>query len=231
MQRIILSVILVCLFPITSVFGQTSTSSISESQTERRLIYSLQRDRILQDTTVKVKEKNKTQSVNIGGIFISPNVGLSYPLGSFKGNSGIGSVYGAKLEFAFSKFYPFVFGLIYEGQTNKGNSGFMNNNLLTTFQTKATYLGGSLDYILNKILKSDFTTPVLSLEVKYAKFTRDIVPDTPLPNISADQSLITFSGGIAFTLYIFDLYTKYTYAAEYSNLDFQIRFHFPVIKF
>ncbi len=228
MQRIILSVILVVLLPLTFIMGQSSSS---ESQTDRRLIYNLQSDRILQDTVVKAKEKSKTQSVNIGGIFISPNVGLCYPLGSFEGNSGIGSVYGVKLEFALSRLYPFVFGLIYEGQTNKGNSGFMNNNLLTTFQTKATYLGGSFDFILNKLLKSDFTTPVLSLEVKYAKFTRDIVPDTPLPNISADQSLITFSGGIAFTLYIFDLNTKYTYAAEYSNLDFQIRFHFPVIKF
>lgn len=228
MQKIILSVTILILFQLPAVKGQDAASGSLKGM---KFKYSLHKDKIVQDSTEKAYTKNKTQTVKIGGIFISPNVGLCYPLGSFKGNSGIGVVYGAKLEFAFSKLYPFVLGFIYEGQTNKGNSGFMNNNLLTTFQTQVSYLGGSLDFILNKILKSNFTTPVLSLEVKYAKVTRDIVPDTPLPNISADQSLITFSGGLAFTLYIFDINTKYTYAAEYSTLDFQLRFHFPVIKF
>lgn len=228
MRSVILSVILFLLYPLTFISAQTESSGGIK---DIKFYYSLKSDKILQDTNVKVKEKSKSQSVNIGGIFISPNIGLCYPLGSFKGNSGIGTVYGAKLEFAFSKMYPFVLGFIYEGQTNKGNSGFMNNNLLTTFQTQVTYLGGSVDFILNKILKSNFTTPVVSLEVKYASVSRDIVPDNPLPNINASQSLITFSGGLAFTLYIFDLNTKYTYAQEYSTLDFQLRFHFPVVKF
>jgi len=229
MQRIILSVTILLIFNVSVLTGQDLLNTSAKQSVFK---YSLNKDRIYKDSNEAVTEKNKPQSVKIGGIFISPNVGMVFPLGTFAGNSGIGVVYGAKLEFAFSKLYPFVFGFIYEGQTNKGDPGYMNNNLLTTLQTKFTYIGGSLDFILNKILKSDFTTPVVSLEVKYAKMTRNIVPDTPPPpGILAEQSLLTYSGGLAFTLYVFDLNTKYTYAGEYSTLDFQIRFHFPVVKF
>ena len=229
MQRIILSVTILLFFNVSVLTGQDLLNTSAKQSVFK---YSLNKDRIYKDSNEAVTEKNKPQSVKIGGIFISPNVGMVFPLGTFAGNSGIGVVYGAKLEFALSKLYPFVFGFIYEGQTNKGDPGYMNNNLLTTLQTKFTYIGGSLDFILNKILKSDFTTPVVSLEVKYAKMTRNIVPDTPPPpGILAEQSLLTYSGGLAFTLYVFDLNTKYTYAGEYSTLDFQIRFHFPIVKF
>ena len=229
MQRIILSVIILIFFNVSVLTGQDLLNTSGKQSVFK---YSLNKDKIYKDSNETVTEKSKTQSVKIGGIFISPNVGMVFPLGTFAGNSGIGVVYGAKLEFAFSKLYPFVFGFIYEGQTNKGDAGYMNNNLLTTLQTRTTYIGGSMDFILNKILKSDFTTPVVSLEIKYANVSRDIVPDIPPPpGIVADQSLLTYSGGLAFTLYVFDLNTKYTYAGEYSTLDFQIRFHFPVVKF
>ncbi|MBK8552044.1 MAG: hypothetical protein IPL53_13665 [Ignavibacteria bacterium] len=193
--------------------------------------YNLSQDKLISDTNKVEKEKTKTQSINIGGIFISPSVGLAFPLGVFSSNVGTGTAYGAKLEFAFMKLYPFVVSAVYEGQKYKGNAGFMNNNLLTEFSTNVAYFGGSLDIILNKFLKSDFTTPILSLEIKYAKVSRDVAPDTPLPGISFDQSLLTYSGSLAFTIYVFDLATKYTLAGEYSNLNFQIRFHFPVVKF
>jgi len=229
MQRIILSVTILLFLSVSVITGQ---DLLNTSDKRSVFKYSLNKDKLFKDSNEAVTEKNKPQNVKIGGIFISPNVGMVFPLGTFAGNSGIGVVYGAKLEFAFSKLYPFVFGFIYEGQTNKGDPGYMNNNLLTTLQTKFTYIGGSLDFILNNIVRSDFTTPVVSLEVKYAKMTRDIVPDIPPPpGIVADQSLLTYTGGLAFTLYVFDLNTRYTYAGEYSTLDFQIRFHFPVVKF
>ncbi len=185
----------------------------------------------ISDTDRVEKSKSKTQAGKINGVFISPVVGLAFPLGTFAGNSGNGFSYGAKIEFALIKLYPFVVGFVYEGQEYKGDPGFMNNNLLTTLTTNITYFGGSLDLILSKFLKSDFTTPILSLEIKYAQMTRDVAPDTPVSGIVFDQSLITYSGSLALTIYIFDLVTKYTYAGEYTNLNFQLRFHFPLIKF
>ncbi len=54
---------------------------------------------------------------------------------------------------------------------------------------------------------------------------------TSVPEILRDESLLTYTAGLVFTIYVFDLSGKYTYAKDYTNLSFQIRFHFPIIKF
>lgn len=228
MSKIIL---LVMLFLLTGVPLSRSQSLSGMKLNDTKLKYSPLFDKLYDDTSVVINGKNKVQTVYIGGIFISPNIGVAFPLGEFNGSAGTGIIFGAKLEFAFSRLYPFVFGFVYEGQNFKGNSGFINNNLLTSFTTDVTYIGGSIDVILNKFIKSNFTTPVLSAEVKYASVKRNIQPDVTIPGIVPEQSLLTYSAGLAFTIYIFDINTKYTYAAEYSNLNFQLRFHFPLIKF
>lgn len=184
------------------------------------------------DDTSKVSNgRNKVQNMNVSGLFLSPNIGIGYPLGTFASNSGVGFVWGAKLEFAFSKLYPFVPGLIFESQSYNGAAGFISNNLLTSFSTDIIYYGGSIDIILNKFIRSDFTTPVFSGEIKYATVTRTVSPDVPLEGISDNESLISFSAGLAFTLYVFDLGIKYTYADVYSNLALQLKVHFPLVKF
>ncbi|MEO8666647.1 MAG: hypothetical protein ABI462_14230, partial [Ignavibacteria bacterium] len=142
-----------------------------------------------------------------------------------------GFVYGAKFELAYSRLYPFVFGFVYESQKNKGNSDFTTVNSLTQFDTKLTSLGGSLDIILNKFIKSDFTTTIFSVEVKYAKVVRSIVPAQTLPDITTDESLLTYSAGLGFTIYVFDLSGRYTFAKDFSNLAFQMKLHLPIIRF
>lgn len=185
------------------------------------------------DDTIKGKlGKSSVRKTNVGGLFIAPSIGVSFPMGKFGDYSNAGLIYGAKAELAYSRLYPFIFGFVYEYQKFPGNGEFTTSNSLTQYDTKITSIGGSLDIVLNKFLHSNFTTPVLMLEVKYAKITKDISP-LPVNNlvIPGDANLLTYTGGIGFTIYILDLSAKYTYASEYSNLTFQAKFHFPVFKF
>ncbi|MEO6695920.1 MAG: hypothetical protein ABIY50_02950 [Ignavibacteria bacterium] len=210
------------------------TSSYCQEITRKmhnEIEYDFKNDRLFKDSTVTKFGKSKVQKSNIGGIFISPMAGVSFPLGKFATFSNSGIQYGLKAEIAYSRLYPFIFGFIYEYQKNKGNADFTTVNFLTQFDTKITSIGGSLDIILNKYLKSDFTTPILTLEIKYSKVNRIISPATSLPDLTRDESLLMYTAGIGFTIYVFDLFTKYSYAKDYTNLSFQLRFHFPVIKF
>lgn len=183
------------------------------------------------DSAVVKSEKSETKKISFGGIFISPTIGASFPIGSFANYSKSGLVYGFKAEIAFNKLYPFVFGFVYEYQNNPGNPEFTSTNVLNTYDTKITAIGGSVDFILNKYIKSNFTSPVITLEVKYASVKKDISPITNIPDIPGDKNLLTYSAGIGFTIYVLDLVSKYTFASEYSNLNFQARIHIPLIKF
>ncbi|MBK6876359.1 MAG: hypothetical protein IPG99_07870 [Ignavibacteria bacterium] len=187
---------------------------------------------VQQDDSQKVTpKKTSSQKTNIGGVFLSPTVGVAFPTGKFGELSNSGFYYGFKLEFGFIKLYPFVFGVIYEGQSNGGNAEFTTSNFLTQFDTDITYMGGSVDIILNKYIKSNFTIPVFTLELKYANIKRTLTPDNVVPEIPREDSKFTYSLGLAFTLYVFDVGGKYTFAGDYSNLTFNARIHIPLFKF
>lgn len=220
---------------LTSIVLTSSTALKSQSLSlsdfrEKKFKYDLSGDKIFEDTGVDLSRKSKVQKVNIGGLFLSPTVGVSFPLGKFADYSVSGLLYGAKFELAYSRLYPFIFGFVYEVQENKGNADYTTTNFLTKFDTKITYIGGSLDIILNKYIKSDFTTPVLSAEIKYATINRDITPIIP-EGIVASESLLTYSAGLSFTIYVLDIGGKYTLAKDYTNLTFQARIHLPIIRF
>lgn len=197
---------------------------------QKNHIYNFKSDKISEDT-VKLIGKSKVQKVNIGGIFISPSIGSSFPLGTFGDYSNPGIIWGAKLELAYSRLYPLVFGFIYEHQTNKGNADYTTVNSLTRLDTRTTFIGGSLDIILNKYIKSDFTIPVFTVEIKYAKIEREILPSGLKPEIARHESLLTYSAGLGFTIYVFDISAKYMYGKNFNNLIFQGRIHIPLIKF
>lgn len=200
---------------------------------EKKYSYNFLSDKIYEDTTENKIGKNTVQKVNIGGLFITPTAGASFPEGTYSDFSNSGFLYGVKLELAYNKLYPFVFGFVYEHQKNPGNPNFMNNFFLTQFDTEISYLGGSLDIILNKFIKSNFTIPIFSVEVKYATVTRQISPaqTEPIPGVVTDANILSYSAGLGFTIYVFDLSGKYTVAEDFSNLTFQIRMHFPLLKF
>lgn len=227
--RIILSIVLFITFS-TAVFCQGVNNF---KYNEKKYRYNFINDKISKDTNENKIGKNPVQKINIGGLFIAPTVGASFPEGTYSGFSNSGFLYGVKFELAYNKLYPFVFGFVYEHQKNPGNPNFMNNYFLTQFDTEISYLGGSLDIILNKFIKSNFTIPIMSFEVKYADITRQISPvqEEPIPGVVTDAGILTYSAGLGFTIYVFDLSGKYTLAEDFSNLTFQIRVHFPVLKF
>lgn len=221
----ILSVLIILfVFLNTTVRAQESSSGIY------RFKYDFLKNRISEDTLTKTG-KSKVQKANIGGLFISPYVGVAFPLGNFGNYSKTGIAYGAKFELAYSRLYPFIFGFVYENQKNKGDAEFTTTNFLTQFDTEILSFGGSVDLLLNKYIKSDFTAPVFTVEVKFAKVKKTVTPDNLVPEIPREESLLTYSAGLAFTIYVLDLGGKYTFAKDYSNLSFSARIHIPVIKF
>lgn len=52
-----------------------------------------------------------------------------------------------------------------------------------------------------------------------------------LPDLKKSESKVVLSGGLGFTLYIFDIITSYNFAGDYSSLSVKTQFHFPLIKF
>ena len=228
-QAIILLLMLFgILFYSEKSMGQMSNNSIFSGD-EFKL--KLRNNSGSKDTIESKLKKSNVQKVKIGGLFLSPSIGVAFPAGEFRDYSVAGLILGVKAEIAYIKFYPFVFGFVYEYQTNPGNGEYITTNSFTNFDTKITYIGGSIDIVLNKFVKSNFTTPIFSFELKYATVVNEVGYENSSLNYSIDKSVVALSFGLGFTLYIFDLSGKYTFANPYSTLTFQGKIHFPVIKF
>ena len=226
----IFMLIVSCIIFSGTVFSQSHITSTPKFRLKDSQSFNLQSS-FRADTLKQTPKKTQAQKVNIGGLFLSPTMGVAFPTGTFGDLSNSGFFYGFKLEFGFSKLYPFVFGLTYENQSNPGNAEFTTSNFLTQFDTELTYFGGTVDVLLNKYLKSNFTAPVLMLEFKYANVKRTVTPDNLVPEIVRDESIFTYAAGMMFTLYIFDIGGKYTFAGDYSSVTFNARIHIPLVRF
>lgn len=169
--------------------------------------------------------------VNTGGLFIAPVIGFDFPVQEFANNSVATFDYGVKLEIAHSIIYPFIIGGIFQYQSHEGTEELKTTNFLSTFKTDITSFGGTIDILLNKYIRSDFTIPFITLEVKVMNIKREIAPEQFNPGFSTTDNVIGFTGGLGFTLYIFDIYPSYTYAGDYSTFGIKTRFRFPIIKF
>ena len=170
-------------------------------------------------------------SKSAGGLFISPMVGLEFPFREFSNTAKTGITYGFKLEFASKDIYPFVIGGMFQQQLNNGDVEFKTINRLDIFKTTINSFGVSLDMILNKYIKSDFTIPFVTLEAKYLTIQREISPPSNILGLETSENVMGITGGLGITLYIFDIYGTYTYAKNYSSFAIKTRFHFPLIKF
>jgi hypothetical protein len=178
-----------------------------------------------------ILSKDKRSKISIGGIFISPSLGINIPVRDFAINSKNALNYGIKIEFAHSKIYPFVPGILYQFQNYKGKDDFLTSNYLNSMESKIQSFGVSLDILLNVFLKSEFTIPILNIEGNYLTVTRNIDPVNNNLNFKASDNLIGFTAGMGFTLYIFDIIANYVFAREYSSASIKTRIHFPLIKF
>ena len=190
------------------------------------------------DTLKSVQSKDSVKSIlrksdsnKPGGIFLVPTIGFVFPVKEFKNNSKTGINLGIKLEFASIKIYPLVIGISYNVTKTKGSDEYKTVNLLTAFDTKITSFGGGVDVILSKFLHSNFTIPYIILEGTYYKIKRTVTPTSLTFNPKTEDSFFGITGGFGVTLYIFDIYLKYNFAKEFTNISANLRIRFPVVKF
>jgi hypothetical protein len=179
------------------------------------------------DTVASISAYNQ----KMNGIFVTPFIGIDWPVRDFHNISKSTVAYGIKLEFASFKLYPLVLGIMYKYQNNHGNDDFITAQYLNTFDTKLMSYGVTADIILNKFLHLNFSLPFIFLEAKYISVQRVISPPENPLNYSESDNLFGFTLGGGFTLSIFDIYGGYTFAKDYSSAGINTRIHFALIKF
>lgn len=182
-------------------------------------------------TKLELAELSKSKSTSISGIFISPHIGISFPMVEFGENSRAAFTYGGKVEFASTSIFPFVIGGFFQSQKHSGSEEFKADNRIDVLETTLTQFGGSVDILLGRILPTYFTLPLATIEVSQISVERVITPIANNPGLPESDSKIGITAGLGFTLYIFDILGKYTYAGEYSSFNVSTRFHFPLLKF
>jgi hypothetical protein len=183
-----------------------------------------------QEDTAKV-QTNIIKAKKLGGIFISPVLGAEFPTKGFNDNSKYGFCFGGKLEYSSMHIYPIVIGATFQYQRHEGADDFKTLYLINSLTTKMTSYGLSVDLLLNKYLKSSFTVPFIFAEIRMVNVKREVSPESNFPNLKSTDNTIGFGGGFGFTLYIFDIYTTYLSAKDYSTISIKTRFRFPLIKF
>ncbi len=181
------------------------------------------------DTTRKIETKYKIKKAS--GIFITPVLGAEFPIKDLHSNSKYTFSFGGRLEYSSLTIYPFVVGATVQYQNHSGSDDFKTAYLINSLNTKITSFGLSVDMLLNKYLKSSFTIPFVFLEARYVTVNRETSPESNFPNYKSSDNTVGFGGGFGFTLYIFDIYTTYLSAKDYSTVSIKTRFRFPLIKF
>lgn len=181
------------------------------------------------DTTKKFETKFKIKKAS--GIFIAPVLGAEFPVKDLHSNSKYTFSFGGRLEYSSLSIYPFVVGATVQYQNHSGSDDFKTVYLINSLNTKITSFGLSLDLLLNKYLKSSFTIPFVFLEARYVTVNREASPESNFPDYKSSDNTVGFGGGFGFTLYIFDIYTTYLSAKDYSTVSVKTRFRLPLVKF
>lgn len=214
-------------FCIVFIFMMSIAVSLTAQETVNEG-YLLSDKRLASEHILK-HESQKPYSIS--GLFISPNIGISFPIQDFGKNSRAAFTFGGKIEFASSELFPFFIGGYFQYQKHSGAEEFKATNRIEVFETTITQFGGSVDVLLTQLLPNYFTMPVASLEVGQLSIKRVVTPAENNPDLLLSDSKIGVSAGLGFTIFIFDIVGKYTYAGEYSSININTRFHFPLIKF
>jgi hypothetical protein len=180
--------------------------------------------------TIK-KPETKVKIKKAGGIFISPVLGAEFPIKDLNANSKYAFCFGGRLEYSSLNIYPFVIAATIQYQNHSGADDFKTMNLINSLNTKITSYGICVDVLLNKYLKSSFTIPFVFLEARSISVKREVSPEANFPNLKSTDNTIGIGGGFGFTLYIFDIYTTYMSAKDYSTISIKTRIRFPLLKF
>lgn len=177
-----------------------------------------------------LKPVKKTKVFSIGGIFLSVGAGLNVPVADFFQNSSPAFGLLGRLEYSSTKIFPVIVG----GEINyfvfNGNDEFKNTNLLTTFKTRYLSLGLNIEYSLSGFIKSTYSIPFISVDVKYNIIKREISPATVLNNLPEKENRVSIGIGAGITLFIFDFYVKYNYMKTGATFGAYTKVKFPLFK-
>ncbi len=175
--------------------------------------------------------KKPVTKKSISAVFLGIGGGLSIPLSPFKNNSNV--VFGAlgRLEFASTSIFPVVIGVEVDYFSYSGADEFETQNSLNSLKTKIFSFGLNVEYSMAKIVRSSFTTPFLTIDVKNNLIDREYDDDTTFADLPREESKISIGAGIGFTLFVFDIYGKYNYMKGNSNIGVYIKTKVPILRF
>lgn len=177
-----------------------------------------------------VKKKLITKK-SISAIFLSVGGGLSIPLSPFKDNSDVTFGILGRLEFASTSIFPFVVGGEVSYFSYNGADLFKTTQLLTAYKTQMLSAGLNIEYSLSRLLRSSFTMPFLTVDVKNNIIKREYDESRTIDGLPRNETKISVGAGFGFTLFIFDFYAKYNYMKDNSHVGVYTKTKIPVIKF
>lgn len=168
---------------------------------------------------------------SISAIFLSVGGGIAVPLSPFKNNSDVTFGILGRIEFASTSIFPFVIGGEVDYFSFSGADEFKTINLLSNLTTKILSVGLNIEYSLSKILRSSFTMPFLTVDVKTNQIKREYDESRTLDGLPRTEQKISVGAGFGLTLFIFDFYMKYNHMKDNSFIGVYTKTKIPVIKF
>jgi len=192
-------------------------------------LYELSSENLLNtsDTTPKKYFAKK----NISALFLGVGGGISVPASPFRENSDVTFGILGRLDFSSTSIFPFVIGGEVTYFSYKGADQFKTVNLLSTFQTKILSYGLNIEYSLSKLLRSSFTMPFISVDVKFNNIKREIDAGRELEGLPREDSKISVGAGFGFTMFILDFHVKYNYMKDGTHIGVYTKTKIPVIRF
>lgn len=176
-------------------------------------------------------EKKRKGNISIGGIFFSAGFGFAFPVGGFSGNSDYAFGFLGRLEYASTSIFPLVIGGEISYADYGGSDEFKTLNILSNFDTKIISFGLSADYSLSKLIKTPYLIPFITADIKSNIITREYDSDVEFSNLPRNETGISISGGFGFTVFVFDIYAKYSYMKNFTTYGFFTKIKIPIIRF
>jgi len=176
-------------------------------------------------------KKNLVTKRSISALFIGLGGGIGIPNAKFSETAN--PVFGilGRLEFSSTGIFPFVIGGEVNYYSFNSPDEFRTVNLLSSYRTKILAFGLNIDYSLSKLMRSSFTMPFISVDVKSNNIKRDYDVDTTFTAYPKTDSKISIGAGVGFTVFIFDFTVKYNYMKDNSFVAVTAKTKFPIIRF
>lgn len=182
-------------------------------------------------TFVDSLRKKLVTKKSISAIFISFGGGLSVPLDTFGTTAIVTFGILGRLEFASTAIFPFVIGAQVDYFSYNSSDEFRTINLLTGYSTKILGIGLNIEYSIAKLLRSPFTMPFLTVDVKNNIIKREFALENETLPIPREETKISVGAGFGMTIFIFDFFAKYNYMKNNSFIGVYTKTKIPVIRF